>query len=65
MFRFGICPTVMRVFSFMDLISTTDTEFEVALATYEPVRREGHPIRCQSRMVKVEGVERRHIFPGP
>jgi len=33
MFRFGTCPTGMRVISFMDLMSTTDTEFDAALAT--------------------------------
>ena len=33
MFRFGTCPTGMRVISFMDLMSNTDTEFDAALAT--------------------------------
>lgn len=33
MFRFGTCPTGMRVTSFIVLISTTDTEFDWALAT--------------------------------
>jgi len=33
MFCFGTCPTGMRVTSFMDLRSTTDTEFDAALAT--------------------------------
>jgi hypothetical protein len=33
MFRFGTSPTGMRVTSFMDLISTTETKFEAAHAT--------------------------------
>jgi hypothetical protein len=33
MFRFGTWPTGMRVTSFMDLMSITETEFEAALAT--------------------------------
>ena len=32
-FRFGTCPTGMRVISFIDAMSTTDTEFDAALAT--------------------------------
>ena len=34
MFRFGTCPTGMRVISFLDAISTADTELEPALAIY-------------------------------
>jgi hypothetical protein len=34
MFRFGTWPTGIRVTSFRDATSTTDTEFEPALATY-------------------------------
>lgn len=34
MFRLGTCPTGMRVSSFMDLISTTETKFDAAHATY-------------------------------
>lgn len=33
MFRFGTWPTGMRITSFRDVTSTTDTEFEPALAT--------------------------------
>src|SRR5262245_28758649 len=33
-FRFGTCPTGIRVTSFIALISTTETLFEPALATY-------------------------------
>lgn len=33
MLRFGTSPTGMRVTSFIDLISTTETEFDAALAT--------------------------------
>ena len=33
MFRLGTCPTGMRVTSFIDLMSTTDTEFDPAFAT--------------------------------
>src|SRR5689334_1330489 len=33
-FLFGTCPTGIRVISFIDFRSITDTEFEPALATY-------------------------------
>jgi hypothetical protein len=33
MFRFGTCPTLMRVTSLIVLRSTTDTEFDPAFAT--------------------------------
>jgi hypothetical protein len=32
--RFGTCPTGMRVSSFLSAMSTTDTEFDPAFATY-------------------------------
>ena len=34
MFRLGTSPTGIRVISRIDLTSTTDTEFDAALATY-------------------------------
>ncbi len=33
MFRFGTCPTGMRAISFLDAMSTAETELEPALAT--------------------------------
>ena len=34
LFRFGVCPTGMRAISFISFVSTTDTSFDPAFATY-------------------------------